>query len=150
MYINYLDDLYRPNKKPINNEPVQDTPQEHDDNHILMKIRNTKVKNDARDFPILFDDGDIKKYSSASDADYALAKILAKHTGNIDQIERLMRDSALYRPEKWDEHPDYLRGRTIKHALSEVKSDGINNKEDDFQLFVNNKEKISLVLTEKG
>src|SRR5699024_5903417 len=146
MYINYLDDLYRPNKKPINNEPVENMPQTDDDDRLLMKIRNTKVKVDARDFPVLFDKGDISNYKSASDADYALAKILAKHTGNIDQIERLMRNSALYRPEKWDEHPDYLRERTIKNALRDVKGGyGIKSSpEDDFQLYVKNSPDVDL------
>src|SRR5699024_412730 len=142
----YLDDLYRPNDKPINNEPVENMPQTDDDDRLLMKIRNTKVKVDARDFPVLFDKGDISNYKSASDADYALAKIIAKHTGNIDQIERLMRNSALYRHEKWDEHPDYLRERTIKNALRDVKGgDGIKSSpEDDFQLYVRNSPDVDL------
>src|SRR5699024_11941753 len=103
---------------PDNNKPEEDKAQTDDDERLLMKSRNTKVKVDARDFPVLFDKGDIRNYESASHADYALAKILAKHTGNIDQIERLMRDSALYR-DKWNEHKKYLREFTINEALQD-------------------------------
>src|SRR5699024_642519 len=128
MYINYLDDLYRPNKRPTENEPVEDTPQKHDDNHILMKARNAKNK---EKFISLYDKGDISGYPSESEADQALANLLAWWTKNIDQIERLMIDSALYR-DKWNEHPDYLRERTIKRALQDVQG----GYSDSFQIYV--------------
>lgn len=50
---------------------------------------------------------------AASEADYALASQLAFWTGcDADRMERLMRQSALYR-EKWDTHRTYLRDLTI-------------------------------------
>ncbi|HQT27149.1 MAG TPA: AAA family ATPase, partial [Burkholderiales bacterium] len=53
----------------------------------------------------------------ASSADAALASHLAFWTGkDAVRMERLMRQSALVRP-KWD-RPDYLRNRTIPHAIS--------------------------------
>src|SRR5699024_7965666 len=139
------DTLKKYSEKTNDNEPVEDIPQTDDDERLLMKIRNTKVKVDARDFPVLFDKGDISNYESASHADYALAKILAKHTGNIDQIERLMRDSALYR-DKWNEHKKYLREFTINEALQDVKGGyGIKSSpEDDFQLYVKNSPDVDL------
>lgn len=52
----------------------------------------------------------------ASRADAALAGHLAFWTGrDCPRIERLMRQSALYR-EKWDRRTDYLQGRTISGA----------------------------------
>src|SRR5699024_7151187 len=114
--------------KPINHNPVEDMPQEHDDNHILMKARNAKNKDK---FINLYDKGDISGYPSESEADQALANLLAWWTKNIDQIERLMMDSALYR-DKWNEHPDYLRERTIKRALQDVQG----GYSDSFQIYV--------------
>lgn len=53
----------------------------------------------------------------ASRADAALAAHLMFWTGkDCERVERLMRQSALARP-KWDERGDYLRQRTIMHAL---------------------------------
>ena len=47
--------------------------------------------------------GDISGYKSHSEADLALCQILAFWSGNNpDQIDRLFRQSGLYRP-KWDE-----------------------------------------------
>jgi len=56
---------------------------------------------------------------NASSADAALAAHLAFWTGkDCERIERLMRQSALYRP-KWDERADYyLRERTILGAVA--------------------------------
>ena len=46
-------------------------------------------------------DGDISKYPSHSNADYAFCKILAWWTNDFWQIDRIFRSSGLYR-EKWD------------------------------------------------
>jgi len=53
--------------------------------------------------------------SSHSEADLALCSLLAKHTDDAEQIDRLFRASGLYR-EKWN-RDDYAE-RTIKKALS--------------------------------
>src|SRR5699024_5372836 len=90
-------------EKTNDNEPVEDTPQKYDDSYVLMKARNAKNKDK---FINLYDKGDISGYPSESEADQALANLLAWWTKNIDQIERLMMDSALYR-DKWNDHPDY-------------------------------------------
>lgn len=46
-------------------------------------------------------DGDISKYPSHSNADYAFCKMLAWWTNDFWQIDRIFRSSGLYR-EKWD------------------------------------------------
>jgi putative DNA primase/helicase len=60
--------------------------------------------------------GDITAYDSASEADLAIANLLAFWTGpDPARIESLMRQSGLKRP-KWDRHRTYLAD-TIKKAL---------------------------------
>jgi putative DNA primase/helicase len=59
--------------------------------------------------------GDIRGYPSASEADLALCCMLAFWTTDSQQIEQLVRGSALFR-EKW-ERPDY-RDATITKALA--------------------------------
>lgn len=60
--------------------------------------------------------GNITGYPSASEADAALASILAFYTTDSGQIERIMRNSRLFR-EKWDKNVTYL-SRTISNAIS--------------------------------
>jgi AAA domain-containing protein/primase/DNA polymerase family protein len=57
----------------------------------------------------------LHEYPSASEADFALAGVLAFWTQDPEQIERIMRTSELARP-KWDEHPTYLAD-TITRAV---------------------------------
>lgn len=59
--------------------------------------------------------GDIAGYASGSEADLALVSILSFYTQDPAQLERLVRQSGLYR-EKWD-RIDYVT-RTIGTALS--------------------------------
>src|SRR5699024_1054348 len=122
------DTLKKYSEKTNDNEPVEDTPQKYDDSYVLMKARNAKNKDK---FINLYDKGDISGYPSESEADQALANLLAWWTKNIDQIERLMMDSALYR-DKWNDNPDYLRERTIKRALQDVQG----GYSDSFQIYV--------------
>lgn len=65
---------------------------------------------------------DTSGYPSASEADAALCSLLAFYTRDAGQIDRLFRQSGLYRGEKWDE-PHYADGRTygqatVAHALA--------------------------------
>jgi len=63
--------------------------------------------------------GETTGYPSESEADLALASILAFWCrGNYAQIERLMRQSGLKRP-KWDTHKTYL-WRTITKAVEDT------------------------------
>ena len=70
-------------------------------------------------FTKLFETGDKSDYDTHSEADMALCGILAFYTQDVTQIDRIVRQSPLYRP-KWDE----MRGsttygqRTIREALT--------------------------------
>jgi AAA domain len=71
-----------------------------EDDVIIEDCRSAK---NAPKFEALFGRGDTSAYGGdASDADYALLGILKFETQNPDQLERLMRRSALARP-KWEE-----------------------------------------------
>lgn len=67
-------------------------------------------------FERLYNEGDTSDYPSPSEADLALASLLAFHTVDTAQIERIMRSSALYR-QKWDKNREYLP-RTVKKAVA--------------------------------
>lgn len=71
-------------------------------------------------FKLLFRRGDTSLYKdNESSADQALVNLLVFYTHDRDQLDRLMRKSALARP-KWTDRPDY-RDRTIDKALVAVK-----------------------------
>ena len=86
-----------------------------DDEEIIQLCRNAK---NAPKFERLFDRGDLHEYQGDdSRGDQALVSMLAFYTQDEEQLDRLFRASALYRPEKWGKRPDYRR-RTIQRALS--------------------------------
>jgi putative DNA primase/helicase len=68
-------------------------------------------------------------YNSQSEADLALCNLLAAHTGDFKQIDRIFSGSGLYRA-KWD-RTDY-KDRTINKALDDVLSVEINPREKYF------------------
>ncbi|WP_353254948.1 phage NrS-1 polymerase family protein [Burkholderia anthina] len=53
-------------------------------------------------FRRLFEDGDISGYASHSEADLGLATALSYWVDDAGQIDDIFRQSALYRPDKWD------------------------------------------------
>lgn len=62
--------------------------------------------------------GDISSYcGDASRADLALASLIALHTSDPDQIERIFGLSALGQRDKWKKRNDY-RKRTVRKALN--------------------------------
>jgi primase-polymerase (primpol)-like protein len=71
------------------------------DEIVIQKCRGA---DNAAKFADLFDHGDVHAHhgGDASDADYALLGILKFYTQDPDQLDRLMRLSALTRP-KWNE-----------------------------------------------
>lgn len=82
------------------------------DEEVLELARSSRS---GSRFAMLFERGDMRLYGGDwSTADLALCNHLAAHTRDPDQIDRLVRQSALYRP-KWDRE-DY-RTRTILKAL---------------------------------
>ena len=82
-----------------------------DDNKLLEQMFNSSVGNEIKALYY----GDNSAYSSQSEADLKLCYFLAYFTGkDKDRIDRLFRQSALYRP-KWDRE-DY-RTNTISKAV---------------------------------
>lgn len=82
-----------------------------DDQALIAKAKSAK---DGAKFTALWE-GDISGYDSHSEADLSLCCLLAFWTGgNYDRIDKLFRQSGLYR-EKW-EREDY-RKKTIDAAL---------------------------------
>jgi putative DNA primase/helicase len=107
------DELYAPAPKSraINSAEHRKCPAS--DEQILEKAQISK--NHVK-FKQLFFEGETHGYNSPSEADLALAGLLAFWTGpDPEAIERLMRQSKLLRP-KWDDHRSYLVD-TILHAL---------------------------------
>ena len=75
------------------------SPSSPDDKELIIKAKN--AKNGAK-FTALWN-GNINGYPSNSEADLALCSILAFWTsGNPDAIDRLFRQSSLFRCDKWD------------------------------------------------
>jgi len=86
------------------------------DEEVLTLCR--KAKN-ADKFASLYDKGDTSAYGNDdSAADLALCYMLAFYTQDPEQINRIFRNSKLYRP-KW-EREDY-RKRTIRKVITESK-----------------------------
>lgn len=129
----YLHDTYSPKNRDKEPKEFESQPEVYSDEYLLTKARNANNKDV---FIALYDEGDTSGYESESEADMALANRLAFWSKNINQVERLMRNSALNR-DKWDKHPDYLRERTIKKALSGVE----NSYSDGFFLNVEDSSK---------
>ncbi|WP_429509901.1 AAA family ATPase [Paraburkholderia sp. MM5482-R2] len=70
-------------------------------------LANAAQVGDGKRFRKLFDDGDFSDYASQSEADLALANMLARATQDGETLDRLFRVSGLFRPEKWDKpHSD--------------------------------------------
>ena len=83
------------------------------DETILERIRRSSIRDD---FQALWD-GQTVNHKSASEADYALAKMLMFWCGNDKaQVERLFSKSVLAERDKWDRQ-DY-RDRTLNNAVS--------------------------------
>lgn len=84
-----------------------------EDDELIAKCR--RARNGAK-FAALYDDGVLSGHGEDhSGADLALVSTLAFYSQDPEQIDRLFRESGLYR-EKW-EREDY-RDRTVRKALS--------------------------------
>ena len=87
----------------------------YDDSYLLSAI---KASSRREHFMMLYENGDISRYKSQSEADFALLSELAFWTGgNALQMERLFSASALGQREKWRARADY-RAKTIGSALT--------------------------------
>ncbi len=83
-----------------------------DDDEIIEKLRRSKR---SAEFALLFDNGST---DNPSDDDLKLCSMAAFYTQDADQIDRIFRQSKLYR-DKW-ERTDY-REPTIRKALEELR-----------------------------
>ena len=81
--------------------------------------------------------GDISGYGSHSEADLALIGILKFYTRDPAQLERLVRQSGLYR-EKWD-RTDYVT-RTISKALEHVGETWSPGRRDALKTYIRQEE----------
>lgn len=90
-----------------------------------------KCRKGSKGFIELFDEGDISNYEDdRSRADLALANMIANRAKDVDQLERILRRSALVR-EKWDSADSgstYLKKRVIEPALRDVSRGGSSDR----------------------
>ncbi len=97
---------------PLSETLIQTSTPNLTDEDIIQKCKSAK---NAAKFERLWN-GNITGYPSNSEADSALASILAFYTQESAQIERIMRQSGLAR-KKW-QRKDYLPDRVIENALN--------------------------------
>jgi len=90
----------------------------------LALVEKAKAASNGISFSSLWS-GDWSGFPSQSEADLALCNALAFWTGrDADRMDRLFRQSGLFRPEKWDRHGGHgeLYGsRTIAKAIADCK-----------------------------
>lgn len=103
------------------------------DEEIVEKCQNAA---NAAKFNALWR-GDIAGYASGSEADLALCNILAFYSQDPAQLERLVRQSGLYR-EKWD-RTDYVT-RTISMALQACRETWSPGRRDVLKTYIQQKE----------
>jgi putative DNA primase/helicase len=104
---------------PQQHPPHQDTPKKRSHSLTDNEVYNAAIEAKNGVFVMRLLDGNTSSYPSPSEADMALASVLAFYTRDPNQIERIMRDSKLRR-EKWDTNPKYLT-TTIDAAISKCK-----------------------------
>ncbi|NLB00625.1 MAG: hypothetical protein GX837_06645 [Methanomicrobiales archaeon] len=102
------------------------------DEEVVEKCRNAA---NAAKFNALWR-GDTAGYASGSEADLALCNILAFYTQDPAQLERLVRQSGLYR-EKWD-RTDYVI-RTISAALQACRETWSPGRRDQLKTHIEQK-----------
>lgn len=89
------------------------------DETILKKLRNSPNAEVREDLEDLWADNWEGKYTSQSEADRALCRLIGYYTQDEEQIDRIFQRSGLYRADKWGRRSDY-RKRTIRSALSSL------------------------------
>lgn len=116
--ISYIFHKYATHKPDVSSRlgSTLSEPEIHTDGWIIRHASSISGTT-GRNFVSLFS-GDTSNYESASEADAALCVLLAFWCDrNREQIDRIFRQSGLYRP-KW-EREDY-KNRTIEHACSHI------------------------------
>lgn len=111
----HFDDQDAPPSAPVApNEPGRQLPTMADEVVIAKMLGSKRGERIKR----LFVDGDCSmQHNDESRADLGLCWEIAFYTRDAEQIDRIFRQSALFREEKWGQRADY-RQRTITKALS--------------------------------
>lgn len=109
----------------------------HSTDKNIVELCKTAANGDK--FKELFNGNWAGKYESQSEADLALCSLIAFYTTDPEQIDRIFRNSGLYR-DKWDSSKGSYRNLTITKALESVadmkkKSDAVNirNKSENLK-----------------
>lgn len=139
--LQWLLDTHMKRPQPVNTNPPTKRDSYLSDDSVIEKAMN--AANGAK-FQNLWT-GDITGYPSHSEADAGLVSMLAFYcNGNAKQIDRLYRQSALYR-DKWDEQhgADTYGNMTIKRAVGNmqnfykpVKSNADADFDDEMQMLI--------------
>lgn len=111
----WLLDTHMKRKQPISKNPIPNRDSYLSDERVIEIAINAA---NGEKFAKLWN-GDITSYQSHSEADSALCSMLAFYcNGNLKQLDRLFRQSGLYRP-KWDEQhgADTYGNMNINNAL---------------------------------
>lgn len=115
--LQWLLDTHMKRPQPVSKHPLPERDSFLSDESVVEKAMN------GEKFGRLWC-GDITRYPSHSEADAALVSMLAFYcNGNSEQIDRLFRQSGLYR-DKWDEQhgADTYGNMTIKNAVSKMQN----------------------------
>jgi putative DNA primase/helicase len=108
----HLEHIARPDNVPNTNG--HDHGAALSDEEVIELCRRAR---NAPKFERLYDRGDLSEYDGDdSRVDQALVSLMTFYTQDPEQLDRLFRGSALFRPEKWGQRWDY-RHRTIEKAL---------------------------------
>lgn len=103
------------------------------DQEIINRLANSKAAGTATKFRKLFFNGDIEEYGNDhSSADMALVSKLVFYTQKEEQIDRIFRQSKLFRPEKWDRNAGYLDGENVTYGQRTIRV-GLRNRRDVFK-----------------
>ena len=109
------------------------TPIELTDLEIINRLANSKAAGTATKFRKLFYNGDTEEYGNDhSSADMALVSKLVFYTQKEEQIDRIFRQSKLFRPEKWDRNAGYLDGENVTYGQRTIRV-GLRNRKDVFK-----------------
>lgn len=139
--LQWLLDTHMKRPQPVNINPPTERDSYLSDDSVIEKAMN--AANGAK-FQKLWT-GDITGYPSHSEADAGLVSMLAFYcNGNAEQVDRLYRQSALYR-DKWDEQhgADTYGNMTIKRAVGNmqnfykpVKANANADFDDEMQMLI--------------
>ncbi|MEL7664128.1 MAG: DUF927 domain-containing protein [Methanosarcina mazei] len=102
------------------------TPIELTDDEIIAKITNSKNKEYLKKFNDIYYNGIV---NDGSEADWKLCQIFVFYTQKEEQVDRLIRGSKSFRPEKWDEGGRYFYGQACTYGQLTIRKVLMSRKE---------------------